>query len=50
MSKRRFRVIRGGSYFIDGSTYLRTTNRDRDEPECRYGSLGCRVVIKRRET
>ena len=47
MSKRRFRVLRGGSY-VSYSWFLRTTDRIRREPERRNWNRGFRVVIKRR--
>jgi formylglycine-generating enzyme required for sulfatase activity len=48
MSKKRRRVLRGGSYY--GVTWdLRTTGRIRNEPEFRLWYYGFRIVVSRRK-
>lgn len=41
------RVLRGGS-FINVTGYLRSSSRDRSEPERRTGCDGFRIVVRRR--
>ena len=45
----KYRVLRGGSYYID-SGYLRPTDRDRCLPEYRGRDYGFRVVVQRVKT
>ena len=48
MSKKRRRVIRGGSY-LGGTGILRSTYRFRFVPEDRLRLVGFRIVVKRRK-
>lgn len=43
----KFHVVRGGSYDLDDSWFLRSANRNWDEQEDRIWNLGFRLILHR---